>query len=501
MNSFTINKIKENELKTIGHYSGYVCILIGLLMIIPLICALIYHDHTKYLNSFLVSAIISIIIGFILWTTFNKKHLTQLSLKGSLIFVLSIWGLTALFSGLPYFISGDLSLIDSFFEGMSGITTTGFSLLSATKYPYSIAMWESLTQWFGGLGIIVLLLVVVPSSVSLKRLYFAEGRTEQMTPNIRHTTMIYIKLYLLLTTIGIALYLIAGLNLFDAICYCFCGIATGGFSVHPESVYHFNTPLIEIITMFVMMMGSLNFVVQYRVIKGDWKNVYKDVELKAFLFLIIASTILITLSLYTQNFYNQDLIEIGRHSLFQVVSVITSTGFNSTNINYWPPFCYYILILLMFTGSSICSTSGGIKLYNIVILFKAIWWEVKSMILPKNTIIIQKVFHDNKYRDISNSTIKTILIYIIAYILIFIASVMIIIIYCNDFQTAFTISAASLGNTGLTTTYLSVNTPLMVKIVMIIDFWAGRIGVWPLLLSIVYLINMTQGRLEDFIEK
>ena len=203
------------------------------------------------------------------------------------------------------------------------------------------------------------------------------------------------------------------------------------------------------------------------------------------------------LSLYFQGFYNHDILLILRHSLFQVVSVITSTGFSSTSIDNWSPLCYTVLILLMFTGSSICSTSGGIKLYNIVILFKAIWWEVKSMILPKNTIIIKKVFHDNKYRDVSDKTIKTILIYVISYILIFIASFIVIAIFCNDFQIAFTITASSLGNTGLAPTYLSVSTPLIVKIVMIIDFWAGRIGVWPLLLSIVYTTNIIQGKIEE----
>lgn len=497
MNSFTINKIKTNELKTIGHYTGYVCIVIGLFMIIPIICAIIFHDEVKYLNSFVSSSIICVAIGFLLWVGFSKKNLTHLSLKGSLIFVLSIWGLTALAAGLPYVISGDLNILDAFFEGMSGITTTGFSLLPPCEHPFSVAIWASLTQWLGGLGIIVLLLVVVPSSVSLKRLYFAEGRTEQMTPNIKHTTIIFIKLYLLLTSIGIILYLLAGLNLFDAICYCFCGIATGGFSVHPANVQYFQTPIIQLITMCIMILGGLNFVVIYRVIKGAWRNLYKDIEIKAFAFLVISSTLLIGLSLYFQGFYNHDILLILRHSLFQVVSVITSTGFSSTSIDNWSPLCYTVLILLMFTGSSICSTSGGIKLYNIVILFKAIWWEVKSMILPKNTIIIKKVFHDNKYRDVSDKTIKTILIYVISYILIFIASFIVIAIFCNDFQIAFTITASSLGNTGLAPTYLSVSTPLIVKIVMIIDFWAGRIGVWPLLLSIVYTTNIIQGKIEE----
>ncbi|MDO5826389.1 MAG: potassium transporter TrkG, partial [Methanosphaera sp.] len=261
MNIFSINKIKPAELKTIGHYTGYVSMVLGLLMIIPITCAYIYHDADIYMLSFTISAIINISIGLLLYFVFNTKSITNLSLKGSLIFVMSIWGFASLFASLPYFISGDLSFIDAFFEGMSGITTTGFSMYDVYTFPYSISMWRCLIQWFGGLGIIFLLLVIVPSSVSLKRLYFAEGKTEQMTPNIKHTATIFIKVYLILTVLAVSLYILAGLDPFDSICYSFVGIATGGYSIHPEHINNFTNPIIQLITMVVMLMGATNFIV------------------------------------------------------------------------------------------------------------------------------------------------------------------------------------------------------------------------------------------------
>lgn len=498
MNSFIVNKLKQDELKTIGHYSGYVCILIGLFMLAPIITALAYHDAPTYLNAFIISSAISIAIGIILFTSFRSRQLTQLSLKGSLIFVLSIWGITALLAGLPYFVSGDLGFIDSIFQGMSGITTTGFSLIPAEETSFSICLWEALTQWFGGLGIIVLLLVVVPSSVSLKRLYFAEGKTEQMTPNIKHTIMIFIKLYLLLTAIGIVLYLLIGLDLFDAICYCFCGIATGGFSVDANHVEHFSQPLMQLVTIIIMILGSTNFVLLYRLFKGNTKQLFKDEEVKAMAIIIIFGTVLIALSLYFGGYYHQDIVKIFSHSLFQVVSVMSSTGFTTTDITAWPSFCYHILIILMFIGGSVCSTSGGLKIYNIVVMIKSIWWEVQTMLLPKNTIIVKKIYHDNKYRDVSNDNIRTILIYIIAYILIFLVSSMIILLFCNNLEIAYSLAASSLGNTGVGPDYFSITMPLPIKIIMIIDFWVGRIGVWPLLLLIVYGVSMVQGKIDDF---
>ena len=499
MNAYSqINKLKVNELKTIGYYTGYLCIFMSIMMIVPIIIAIIYQDNTRFLHSFIYSSIITIISGLILLSIFKKRQLTNLSLKGSLIFVLSIWGLLAIFSGLPYFMSGELGFFDSFFEAMSCITTTGFSLIPEQTHAFSFSMWKALTQWFGGLGIIVLLLVIVPSSGSLKRLFFAEGRTEQMTPNVKHTMMIFIKLYIILTSLGVTLYLIAGLSLFEAICFSFSSIATGGYSIYNDS-HIFTSLKVQVITMFLMLLGSTNFVIHYRIIKGDVKNLFKDVELRAMAIIITVFTFLVMLSLYMNGGYNQDLGLIFRHSIFHVISVMTSSGFVSTELSQWPVFTYYLLMILTFIGGSICSTSGGIKLYNVVILFKSIWWEVEEMILPKNAIKPKRVFHDKKYRDISKSSIKTILIMVISYMLIFLLGMFVLLFYCNDVQLATTLSALSIGNTGIHVDYISVNMPLVVKIVLIIEFWVGRISVWPLFLSVIYLINRAQSNVNKIL--
>lgn len=498
MNTYKISKLKRGELKTIGHYTGYVCIIVSILMIFPAICGIIYHDPQKITNSFIISSIITLIVGIILILFFKRKDITNLSLKGSLIFVLSIWAIISIFSGLPYFVSGQLGFFDSFFEAMSGITTTGFSLISYQAHPYSIAMWKSLTQWFGGLGIIVLLLVIVPSSVSLKRLFFAEGRTEQMTPNVRHTTMIFIKLYLLLTSMGVGLYLLIGLDLFEAICFTFTSIATGGYSIYADSVQIFSSVPIQLVTMFLMVLGSTNFVILYRIVKGDIKNLFKDVELRAMLIIVTIVTFLLVLSLYNNACYGGNIVTIFRHSLFHVISVMSSTGFVATDITDWPAFSYHLLILLTFVGGSICSTSGGIKLYNIVILFKSIWWEVEEMMLPRNAVKPKRINHDKKVRDISQKRIKTVLIFVISYILLYLMSMFVILYYCNDIALASTLAALSIGNTGISVGYISANMPLLVKIVLIIDFWVGRISVWPLFLGVLYLLNKVENQISSF---
>lgn len=306
----------------------------SVLMIVPTVCGLIYHDPERFVNSFIISGIITFLSGLILISLFKRKQITNLSLKGSLIFVLGIWGIIAIYSGLPYLISGELGVFDSFFEAMSGITTTGFSLIPVQTHPYSVAMWKALTQWFGGLGIIVLLLVIVPSSVSLKRLFFAEGRTEQMTPNVRHTTMIFLKLYLILTSFGVILYLILGLNLFESICFTFTAFATGGYSIYAADAHIFDSLPIQLVTMFLMILGSTNFVIHYRILKGNTKNLFKDVELRAMLIIVTVATLLVMLSLYTQGYYNlRNKILITQNSLKEYLMFETNDIQHNGQIN------------------------------------------------------------------------------------------------------------------------------------------------------------------------
>ena len=489
MNSFFINKLKASEIKAIAHFTGIICIILGLFLLLPVGCAIIYNDSIRYLYSFIASAIISLVPGLILYYSYKDYKKTQLSLKGDLIFVFGIWGVAALLAGLPYYFSGTLGVIDSFFQAMSGITTTGFSFIPASRTPYSLALWQALTQWLGGLGFIIFILVLVPTTGKLNQLYTAEGRTEQMTPNIRHTSIIFIKLYLLISAIGVALYIMVGLDLFDSFCYMMAAIATGGFSIYPDSVGGFSSLPVQIVTIIQMLLGSTNFILIYRLIKGNFKAFYKDSETKTMFALIATATILITLSHLSSHTYGSDVFITLRHALFQVISVMSSTGFTSTDINMWSPFCYHILIIVMFCGGGICSTAGGIKLYNIYLLLKSVWWEGQTIFLPKNSVNVKKVQHDGRNIELSYTEIRPIIMYIIAYLLIFVVSATIILVFCNDIQVAYALSASAIGNIGVGPEYINVGAPAVVKLVMILEFWIGRIGVWPILLVVVYEIN------------
>lgn len=497
MRIMNFQKIKMDELNNIIHYIGFVIICMSIFMIMPILVSRIYNDNITYFYSFIFSILISLFAGLILFYKFNSNNLYTLSLKGSLIFVLSIWIITAFFCSLPFILSGDLTFIDAYFESMSGITSTGFTMYSSVPVAYSIRLWRSILQWFGGLGIIFLLLVLIPSIVSLKRLYLAEGKTEQMTPNIKHTSQIFIKIYVILTILAISLYLLVGLDPFNAVCYTFSGLGTGGFVSDSNNLNNFANPLFQIVTIFVMIMGGTNFILHYNIMKGNFRNFYKDIEVRYMFLFILLATILVSINLFQNNLYNHDLLVIFRHALFQVVSILTSTGFQSTDINNWPALSYHVLIILMFIGGSVCSTASGIKIYNIVIVLKSIWWEIQSIFFPKNIIVFRKVFHDNKEITVSNESLKQIFTFIFAYLLLFVVSMVIVLFFCNDFKVAVAIVAGSIGNTGLGPSYINTSIPLIVKIVLLFDFLAGRIGLWPALLPLFFIAEEINEKIND----
>jgi len=231
--------------------------------------------------------------------------------------------------------------------------------------------------------------------------------------------------------------------------------------------------------------------------KGNWRNFYKDIEIRYLFLFIVLATILVMANLFQNNMYNQDLIVIFRHALFQVVSILTSTGFQSTDINNWPALSYHVLIILMFIGGSICSTASGIKIYNIAIILKSIWWELQSIFLPKNIIVFRKVFHDNREITVSNDSLKQIFTFISAYLLLFVISTVIVLFFCNDFKIAVAIVAGSIGNTGLGPSYINTSIPLLVKIVLLFDFLAGRIGLWPALLPLFFVIEEINEKIKE----
>ena len=486
-----VHRLSRREIKTILHYTGDVCMLLGAAMLVPILVSLIYNEP-KYIAPFLSSAAISIIIGFSLFKIFKTE--IQLNLKTAMVFSTIIWLIGCALGALPYFLSGELSYLDAYFEAMSGFTTTGFSMYSnLNAVSFTINFWRAFTQWIGGLGIIFLLLTIFRSTgADVMRLYLAEGREERLVPSIKHSTRIIVYIYSLFTGIGIILFLAAGMPLFDSVFYTFSALSTGGFAMQNTSILFYNSVWIEIAAMIIMMIGATNFALHYTVLKGNWKEYFKDIETKVAYSLIIISTVLVTFVLYNHHVYGNDLLLNFRFALFQMVSAITTTGlqtaFYPDILSQWIGLGTFFLTILMIIGAGSLSTGGGIKWLRFGILIKGIVWQVKSFILPGKAVMAKKVHHVTELK-ITDDVLKVTGAFVFTYFVIYIASVIIVLIYYSDVARVIFEVASALSNVGLGSGIIVPSSPALVKIVFIIDFWMGRLEIWPVLLVIAITIS------------
>jgi trk/ktr system potassium uptake protein len=480
---YPIISFSEGEVSSILHFTGLICIILGFLILIPILIALIYNENNMILP-FIYSSFIALLVGFLFYRIFPRK--AHLSLKGSMIFSAGVWLVVCTLGALPYVFSGVLpSYLDAYFEIMSGFTTTGFSVIpNLDIVPYSINFWRGFTQWLGGIGIIVLALTVLASpGVSIMRMYLAEGREERLRPSIRHTTRIIFYIYILYTVLGIILYLLAGAPAFDSVFYTFTALSTGGFAMKNPSIAFYNSLPIEVVSMIVMLIGATNFALHYTILKGNWKEFFKNIEIRTAYPILAIATIFIAVALYNYGVYGKDFLFAFRYSIFQAVSAITTTGLMTANvasISKWGV-GEFILTLLMIIGAGACSTGGGIKLIRIGTLLKGIWWRLTSFMLPSKAMVARKIHHITDI-VVTDQILFFTGIFAFTYLFIYILSFLVVSCYYPNLgDVAFEV-ASSMGNVGLSSGILTANSPEIVKIVFIIDFWIGRLEIWPVLL-------------------
>lgn len=481
------------EIRSIFHYTGFICVLLGLLMLVPIVVALIYGEN-RYILPFIYSAIISIVIGFILYRLFKKD--ADLSLKSSMVFSTGIWLVACALSALPFYFSGDLTYLDGYFEAMSGYTTTGFSMYTnLDAAAYTMDFWRGFMQWMGGIGIIVLALSILSSpAVNIMRMYSAEGRDERILPSIRHTARIILYIYVLYTVIGIILFNLAGMPLFDSVFYTFSALSTGGFAMQNASIAFYHNFSIEIVAIIVMIIGATNFALHYTVLKGKWKEYFKDIETKVAWPLLIVGTLLVAIFLYNTPYYGHDFLLSLRYSVFQVVSALTTTGLQTSSgaeiNNHYAGMGIFILTLLMIIGAGSCSTGGGIKWIRIGIMVKSIWWEIKSFLLPKSAKIHRKIHHV-KDITVDSDILRLTGLFVFTYLFVYIVSVIIILFYYQNVSQVLFEVASAVGNVGLGSGLMTADSPVIAKLVFIADFWVGRLEIWPIMLFLAVIIRNT----------
>lgn len=432
------------NLKVIGDILGILLLINGGFMALCLPISLYYGEHDWIAIS--TSSLVTLGSGFLLRYLTRKKKSKELKKKDGYLIVTAGWIVMSIFGALPYLISGSIpNFSNAFFETISGYTTTGASILTDIEsVPNGILFWRSLTQWIGGMGIIVLALAILPFlGIGGMQLFVAEApgiTPDKLQPRIQETAKRLWFLYVGLTLAeAVALYF-AGMGPFDAINHSLTTMATGGFSTKNDSL-QFVEPVIQYIVIFFMFLAGTSFTLTYFGLKRNFKKVFKNEEFIVYFLFIVGITIIVTVTLLVVQ--DQPFEKSLRDALFQVVSLVTTTGFVSADYTSWAPFLSVLFFILLFVGGSAGSTAGGVKVIRHIVLFKNSFLELKRQLHPSAVMPVRI-----SGKAVEQSIVYNVLAFIMIYILVFLVGVTLLSSMNVDFDTAFGAVATSLGNVG-----------------------------------------------------
>ena len=428
--------------KTVFFTLGILLIILGIAMIVPLAFQLIYKELD---STFVVSGIITITFGVLFFLS-NIDHLKSINTQQAFLLTALSWLSIAVFGSLPFFFSElNLSITDSFFESMSGITTTGATILSNIENsPKGILIWRAMLQWLGGIGIILMAITLMPimniGGMQLLKIS-SYDTSEKILPKSKQISLRLIMVYLFLTLFCAIFYKIFGMNFFDSITHSMTTIATGGFSNYDQSIGYFNNPYIEIISILFILLGSIPFILYIKFISDDKKIIFKDEQVKLFFKLSLFSILILFFYLII---FNKDISQVHiRSVIFNVVSILTGTGYVTKEFDQWGNFPLIFFLILMFIGGCAGSTTCGIKVFRVHILYYFIRNQLLKIIYPR--AIINLKYNNNKVED---KLIASIISFIYLYILIFFVLASLLTLTGLDFITSISGAASSLSNVG-----------------------------------------------------
>ncbi len=472
---------------------GSLCLLFSVIFMPPIVVSLIYNDGA--LPEFFESLLLTLFLGFALWLPFKTKKVELYQRDGFLIIVL-VWLALSFISSIPFDLILHTSIIDSLFEAASGVTTTGATVLSGLdNMPPSLLFYRQEIQWFGGMGLIVLAVAIMPQlGIGGMSIYKAEVpgvmKEEKLTPRLNKTALLLWKMYVGLTLTCAIAYWLAGMSIFDALAHSLSTVSTGGFSTHDQSLSFFHSAIIEEIAIVFMLFGAINFSIHFISFKEKtFKNYFKDEEVMMFLGVIIVAITIVFFTLQTVNYFHyffKDLLDV----TFTIVSMITSTGFVTVDYSYWPLFIPFFMMVIGFIGGCGGSTAGGMKVMRIMILIKLIKREMFRLLHPKGVFHIRL----NGSNKIASRTLQSVFGFFALYVASFVVLLLLMMADGVDQVTAFSAIATCMNNMGpglgaVTQSFAGLDDPA--KIISIASMLLGRLEV----VSVLVLLSPEYWRL------
>ena len=441
------------NIKTILNILSAMLAIIGLSMLFPALVGFFYGETNLFAYLYSMVGCLSVSIPVWLLTRRSRK----LSIKDGFALVAFAWIVVAIAGSLPFYFTGAIpNFTDAWFEAMSGVTTTGATIIGNVNtlphlengiesLPKGILFWRSFLQWIGGMGIIVFTIAILPllgvGGVQLFKAEVPGPVADKIKPRVKETAKILWMVYVGFTVLQMVLLRLAGMPLFDSICHAFTTMPTGGFSTQNASIAAYNSPLIQYIVIFFMFVAGINFTLHFRTITGNFTALFKDYELKVYIATIVFATFVIFLSLSASNsdWSHQSFMV----SLFQSIAIMTGTGYANADYEMWPYFCQLALFILMFFGAMGGSTSGGMKLTRIIVLIKYAATETRRM-LHSRAIIPIRIGE----RSINDDIVRNTLGFFLIYLSIFVLTALVLTAFNLDLISAFGAAASAIGNVG-----------------------------------------------------
>jgi len=499
-----ILKTQLRDLKNIGYYLGTITVGLGITMLLPFLAAVIFNEPRPALD-FFIGAQITILCGLILTGACHLQR--DLTWMQGMVAVALSWLFAMVLSAIPLYLSGHYkSFLDSCFETMSGLTTTGLTLAQNLDHmSYSHNLWRHIGPFIGGQGIaIIALALFVKGSSGGFKVYVGEGRDEKIIPNIIHTSRfiwIISIAYLLIGTLALGITgMFIGLKpekaFFHGACIFMAGFDTAGFAPQSQNILYYHSGIYEAVAAFFMLLGALNFNLHYQIWRGNLKEIFKNIETRTFLLSIILTFLIAAIGLNKFNVYPNAMV-ILRKGFFQLVSAHTTTGYMTIYaqqfIKEWGALALMAIILAMALGGCACSTAGGIKMLRVGIIFKALKEDIKTLASPGHAVVAQK-FHHMKTVIIEDKQVRTVLLIAVCYIGLYILGAVIGMSCGYPFLNSLFESTSAAANVGLSCGITDTGMPAVLKITYIIQMWMGRLEFMSVFALFGFVVASVRGK-------
>lgn len=468
--------------KMIAYLLGNILHIEGLLLIVPVAVAFGFREELSA-TAFIASAVVCLIAGAVLKSR-EPKDVRIYGREGFIVAALS-WIVMSFFGAIPFYLTRSIpGFINCYFETVSGFTTTGATVLTEIEHlPNSILFWRCFTHWIGGMGILVFMLAIMPLSddrtMHLMRAEAPGPLVSKLVPRVKSTAKILYIIYVVLTILEIILLYAGGMSFFDSVIHAISTAGTGGFSNKNNSIAAYNSRYFEYVIAVFMLLFSINFNLYYLMIMRDFKNVWRNEELRMFLMIVAIATLLITTNIYD---YYPTLEAAFRHAIFQVAAIMSTTGFVTANFDLWPEFSKTILFCLLFLGACGGSTAGGIKVSRFVILVKMVSREIRHIVHPRSVNLIKL----DGFK-IESEVTRSVASFIILYVLILLGSFVLLALNNFDFATNMTAVTTCLSNVGPGLNMAGPTENLAFfsgfsKLILCMDMLLGRLEIFPILM-------------------